>query len=127
VTVLLDSTILVDVLRLRADRVLLLESLVHRGNLLATSVINVAEVYAGMKPHEAGLTAAIFDDVEIHEVTETIAKRAGMLVNQAARKGRTLAVTDMIVAATALEYGFTVATDNRKHFEKIGVELLPLQ
>jgi predicted nucleic acid-binding protein len=127
VTVLLDSTILVDVLRLRADRVLLLESLVHRGNLLATSVINVAEVYAGMKPHEAGLTAAIFGDVEIHEVTETIAKRAGMLVNQAARKGRTLAVTDMIVAATALEYGFTVATDNRKHFEKTGVELLPLQ
>lgn len=126
-TILLDSTVLVDLLRLRTDRALLLDSHVRRGNSLATTVINVAEVYAGMKPHEAAHTAALFDNLEIHEVTFPIAKRAGMLVNQAARKGRTVTVADMVVAATAIEYGFTVATDNRKHFEHAGVPLLPLQ
>lgn len=39
-----------------------------------------------------------------------------MLRNEAARRGTTLALADVIVAATALEYGLTLMTDNRKDF-----------
>ncbi len=33
-----------------------------------------------------------------------------------ARKGRTLALTDMLIAATALEHELTLITDNHKDF-----------
>jgi predicted nucleic acid-binding protein len=41
--------------------------------------------------------------------------------------GQTLAIPDIIIAATALEVGFAVATANRSHFERIpGLELIEL-
>lgn len=45
-----------------------------------------------------------------------IARRAGSLKSAYARKGQTLDLPDMIVAATALEHGLTLMTDNRKDF-----------
>jgi predicted nucleic acid-binding protein len=125
--ILLDSTVLIDVLRRRPSGIALMDRLLRQGSSLATAAINVAEIYAGMKPHEVGRVATLIGNLDVYDTTFVIARRAGMLVNDAARKGRTLTVADMIVAATVLEYGFTLATDNRKHFEKIGVELLPLQ
>ena len=45
---LLDTTVLVDVLRRRKDRLTLLEELVEMGHRLTTSALCVAEVYAGI-------------------------------------------------------------------------------
>jgi predicted nucleic acid-binding protein len=42
------------------------------------------------------------------------------------RQGQTRSITDMIVAATALENGLAVATDNRRDFQIPGLALLPL-
>lgn len=125
--VLLDSSVLIDVLRRRPVRVALLEELLQQGHTLVTAAINVAEVYAGMRSHESQRTEALFASLEIYEMTVPIAKAAGLMVNRAARKGRTLTLAHMIVAATAIEYGFTVATDNRNHFENTGAPLLPMQ
>jgi predicted nucleic acid-binding protein len=49
-------------------------------------------------------------------LTGTSGRRAGALKQQWARKGRTLTLADMIVAAIALERGCTLMTDNRKDF-----------
>ncbi|HXE09740.1 MAG TPA: PIN domain-containing protein [Acidobacteriaceae bacterium] len=126
-TILLDSTVLIDVLRRRPSGVALMDRLLREGHSLATAAINVAEIYGGMKPHEADRVETLFNNMDVYETTFAIARRAGMLVNGIARKGRTHTVADMIVAATALEYGFTIATDNRKDFENTGASLLPLQ
>ena len=48
--------------------------------------------------------------------TGTSGRRAGALKQQWARKGRTLALADMIVAAIALERECVLMTDNRKDF-----------
>ncbi len=45
-----------------------------------------------------------------------IARRAGSLKSEFARSGKTLSLADMIVAATALEHGLTLMTDNQKDF-----------
>jgi predicted nucleic acid-binding protein len=45
-----------------------------------------------------------------------VARRAGTLKAAWARKGITLTLPDVMIAATALEHYAGLATDNRKHF-----------
>jgi predicted nucleic acid-binding protein len=113
---LLDTSVLIDALRLRHRRRELLAELVEAGHTLATTALNVAEVYAGMRPNEAHRTEALLGVLDCHDLTATSGRRAGALKQQLARKGRTLALADMIVAAIALERGCVLMTDNRKDF-----------
>jgi predicted nucleic acid-binding protein len=113
---LLDSSVLIDLLRMRKDRSLLLAELLGEGHVLATAPVNFAEVYAGMRPHEESRTDAVLNQLRVYDTTREIGRRAGMLKNQASRTGITLALADMTVAATALEYGLTLMTDNRRDF-----------
>ncbi len=114
--VLLDTTVLIDALRGREDRRRLLAELVEGGHGLVISAINVGEVYAGMRAEEAVRTDAFLSSLECYPVTRGIAQKAGALKSAWAGKGRTLALADMIVAATALEHGLVLMTENRKDF-----------
>jgi predicted nucleic acid-binding protein len=116
VIILLDTTILIDVLRARQHRRALLADLVAAGHILATATINIGEVYAGMRSAEAAKTDAFLSSLDSYPLTVAVARRAGSIKNQWALKGRTLTLADMIVAATALEHGLTLMTDNRKDF-----------
>ena len=51
---LLDTTVLLDVLRGSPKRRSLLAELVAGGHILSTAAVNIAEVYAGMKTKLAG-------------------------------------------------------------------------
>jgi predicted nucleic acid-binding protein len=113
---LLDTSVLIDVLRFRHHRRELLAELVLAGHSLSTTALNVAEVYAGMRPNEAQRTEAFLSALDCRDLTATSGRRAGSLKQQWGRKGRTLALADMIVAAIALEHRCTLMTDNRKDF-----------
>jgi predicted nucleic acid-binding protein len=113
---LLDTSVLIDALRSRHGRRELLAELVRAGHSLATTALNVAEVYAGMRPDEAHETESFLGALDCYSLTAELGRRAGFLKQQRGRKGRTLALDDMIVAAIALEHGCTLMTDNRKHF-----------
>lgn len=123
---LLDTTILIDVLRGRRDRRLLLAELILGGHTLATAAINIGEVYAGMRPDEETKTEAFLSSLECYPLTGGIARRAGSLKSARARKGQTVSLADMIVAATALEGGHTLMTDNVKDFPVAELKLYPL-
>jgi predicted nucleic acid-binding protein len=123
---LLDSTVLIDVLRGRRGRRALLAELVRRGDFLTTASINLGEVYSGLLPVEEPLAAALFDALEVYPLTAGIARAAGSLRYGWARRGRTLGLSDMVVAATAREYGLTLMTDNRKDFPMEDLKLFDL-
>jgi predicted nucleic acid-binding protein len=113
---LLDSSVLIDALRLRRGRRQWLAELVRAGHTLSTSALNLAEVYGGMRPHEEERTKAFLGALECHEITASVGETAGKLKSEWARQGRTLTLADMIVAAVALEQGCPLAADNRKDF-----------
>jgi predicted nucleic acid-binding protein len=123
---LLDTTVLIDVLRARQDRRSLLAKLIESGHTLATAAINIGEVYSGMKSGEAAVTEAFLSSLECYPITSPIARRAGSLKSQWAQKGRTLTLADMIVAAVALEHDLTLMTDNRKDFPIPQLKFHPL-
>ncbi len=123
---LLDTTVLVDVLRRHKDRLTLLEELTEMGHRLTTSAMCVAEVYAGMRSGEEVRTLGLLAEVPCYPMTLAIAERAGTLKCEWARKGRTLTLTDMVIAATALEHGLRLVTENRKDFPMPEIAFYPL-
>jgi predicted nucleic acid-binding protein len=53
-----------------------------------------------------------------------IAARWGVLTGEAEKRGRPLPVIDSLIAATALEHGFSIVTRNVNDFERCGVACL---
>jgi predicted nucleic acid-binding protein len=123
---LLDTSVLIDVLRSRQRRRELLADLARSGHSLATTALNVAEVFAGMRPEEQKQTEALLDVLDCYALTRTAGQLAGTLKNKWARRGRTLTLADAIVAAVALEQGCTLMTDNRKDFPMPELQYYPL-
>ncbi len=123
---LLDTTVLVDVMRGKGDGYRMLSGLMPHDSSLATSVINVAEVHAGLREGEEARASRLIESLDVLPVTRAIAQRSGELVRTWASKGRTLALDDMLIAATAIEHNLPLATSNRKDFPMPEVELYPL-
>jgi predicted nucleic acid-binding protein len=122
----LDTSILIDVLRLRNRRREFLAELVRGGHILSSTTLNIAEIYAGMRPSEETKTEALLSGLELYELTGSSARLAGKLQNTWARKGHTLTLADTIVATIAIERGCALLTDNRKDFPMPEVRLYPL-
>jgi predicted nucleic acid-binding protein len=120
---LLDTSVLIDVLRARRGRRAWLAELVREGHSLETSALNVAEVYAGMRPEEEARTREFLGALFCHPIDASAAERAGRFKHQWALKGRTLPIADTIVAAVAAEQKCVLATDNRKDFPMAEVRL----
>jgi predicted nucleic acid-binding protein len=123
---LLDTTVLLDILRAGHDRRSLLAQLLAGGHTLATGALNIGEVYSGMRPGEESRTEAFLSSLDCYPLTGAIARRAGSLKSTWARKGKALSLADMIVAATVLEHGLTLMTDNRKDFPLPELKFHPL-
>ena len=104
----------------------LLAELVRAGHSLSTNTLNIAELYAGMRAGEVVATEALLGGLELYELNALAARLAGKLKSIWARKGRTLALADAIVAAIAIERECSLLTDNRKDFPMPEVKFYPL-
>lgn len=123
---LLDTSVIIDAIKARHGRDRFLDGLLAQRNLLACCSINVTEVYAGMRPSEAKVTEAFLRSLEFYQVTWDIARLAGDLKCQWEKKGHTIALPDVTIAAVVLANDLTLVTDNRKHFPMPGLLLSPL-
>ncbi len=113
---LLDTTVLIDMMRGKLRLSGLLQDSFGQGVELATTTVNVGEVFSGLRPVEKQIAEAILGALEIYPLTTAVARKAGELRYSFARKEITLGLPDTIVAATALHYGLTLMTENRKDF-----------
>lgn len=113
---LLDTSVLIDVLRARNRRRQQLGDLIRAGHALTTSVVNVAELFSGMRLGEEGAAEAFLGQLDCFDLTSADARLAGKLKSHWSRKGRTLALPDAIVAAIAIENQCSLFTDNHKDF-----------
>lgn len=119
---LLDTTVLIDVLRGNKERIARLKSMPQYE--LATSAVNVAELYAGKRASEEPAIVRLIAELEVWSVTGEIGESAGDLVFRAARKGKTIALPDALIAATALAHDCPVMSANRKDFASTGVVMI---
>ncbi|MEQ1844780.1 MAG: type II toxin-antitoxin system VapC family toxin [Nitrospira sp.] len=111
--VLLDTDILIDILRGRAAvRTFLFDLTDHA--VPCCSVMSVAELYAGMRPEEKRVTDILLDALVVIPVGQEIAEVAGRFKQR--ERSRRLELVDCVIAATAFVEGATLATGNTKDY-----------
>ena len=125
-TYLLDTSVLIDALNDRRSRAALLEELLLQDDALGCCAVNVTEVFAGMRPIEEARTEELLNSLDYYEVTWGIAKQAGLMKRDWARKGTTLSVSDVTIAAVALANNLILITDNVKHYPMRDLQLYRL-
>jgi predicted nucleic acid-binding protein len=125
-TFLLDTSVIIDVLNGKRNRGQLLGDFARQGHLLACCSINVTEVYAGMRTPEEIRTFDLLKSLQFYPVTWPIARLAGLLKRDHARKGVSLATTDVTIAAVAIHHQLTLLTDNLKHYPMKELTVYPL-
>lgn len=120
--VVLDTTILIDVLRGRpaAQRVLGLRA---RGDEPATTAINVEEIVRGVRPSEMPALTRFLDGLRLLPVGRREAELAGAWRREHAAAGTTLWQADCLIAACALAGRARFATGNPKDFPMLGADL----
>ena len=114
--VLVDTSVLIDVLRNKLGRATLLQKLVRQGSLLCSCDVTIAEVYAGMLEIERRATEALLDSLYYIPSEAQVARSAGLLRGQWRRRGVTLTLMDAFLAALAVRHGLVLLSDNARHF-----------
>jgi hypothetical protein len=121
--VLLDTTILVDILRGRQLTRARLEGLQSGGDLPYVCAISIEEIMSGLRPREFDAAGALFDALAIAPLAPAEGKLAGAWRQIHRRRGRTLSQADCLIAAAAVGIGGRLATGNPKDFPMTGLEV----
>ncbi len=114
-SVLVDTSILIDVLRGERAAADVLRDAREEGQLHASEVTRL-EVLAGMRAKEEKATRALFGAFTWHPVDERVAEAAGELGREWLPRNRGIDSADLAIAATALELDARLLTRNIKHF-----------
>jgi hypothetical protein len=113
--VLLDTTVLIDLLRGR-EAIARLRRLRSAGDEPHVCAINVEEIVRGLRPGEEEHTRRLFEGLRVAPLGREEGWQAGAWRRDYAERGVTLAQADCLVAAAALSVGGRLATGNPKDF-----------
>jgi predicted nucleic acid-binding protein len=116
VSILLDTTVLIDVLRGRRRTVERLTALRQHGDVPYTTPISVEEIHRGLRDTERVAATRLFDGLRIASIGRPEGVRAGDWRRDHSSAGMTLAQADCLIAAAAVALGVPLATGNPKDF-----------
>jgi predicted nucleic acid-binding protein len=114
--ILLDTTVVIDLLRGRAEAVQRLRALREAGDRPCICAVNVEETVRGLRPAESEPASRLFRGLRVVPLGEREGRQAGEWRREHAARGHTLAQADCLVAAAALSVGGRLATGNAKDF-----------
>lgn len=120
-TDLIDTDVLIDCLRGRAEAAAFLEQLDGRP---LVSAVSVSELYAGVRDDERDDLDRFLAALSVVPVTDDLA-RAGGLHRRDFGPSHGTGLIDGIVAATAAATGARLATLNRRHYPMLDDVLVP--
>ncbi len=117
-TLLIDSSKLISWMRAGRNPVAELAAQFQRGALVSCGLIRVEVLRGLIKEGPKQQMAEFFDLVTEVPMTSAVTKRAAHLAWELDRKGCILPVTDLVIAACALQAGADVVTED-EHFRRI--------
>jgi predicted nucleic acid-binding protein len=120
----IDTDILIDLLRNVKKVVAFLAEIEERGSLLSTTVINAFELYHGAhksREREQNLLATrkLLNRLILLPLGLRSAETAGGIYAQLETKGQPIGLRDALIGAITLTKGYTIVTRNVEHFQKI--------
>lgn len=123
---LLDTTVLLQQFQNKSFVRNWFGEVLERRDTLATTVVNVAEVFVRAHPIEQPYWEELFRWLPVLPVLPPDGEWAGKTQYRLARDGFTIHLPDALVAAVAASNGLTLVTANAKDFERMGIEFLHL-
>jgi predicted nucleic acid-binding protein len=122
-SVLLDSDIVIEILRMRdQDMLVRWDFLAHSSQQVLYSPITAAEVLAGARPVERESIGRFFLALDCAAVDYAVGQKAGEYLLQF-RKSHHLEIADALIAATAAVHRAELWTRNRKHYPMCEIQL----
>lgn len=123
-SVVLDTSFLIDVLRGDAPAVQLMEELEERGEDVIIPTVVLFELWEGIERSRTPLreTDLVEEAMRGHRVTDLArdhAMRAGRVSGALARRGLVLGDADILIAGIALHEGAEVITRNEGDFARV--------
>jgi predicted nucleic acid-binding protein len=122
---LLDTTVLIDLLRGRPDAHRRLRELRAGGENVYACAINVEELARGLRPAEQAAARRLVAGLRMAPLGADEGWQAGEWRSEHARRGRTITQADCLIAAAAAAVGARLATGNAKDFPMVGIEEWP--
>ncbi len=119
--VLLDTTVLIDLLRGRLGARSRMKALRRSGDDPFTCAVNVEEIFRGLRANEGANAGRLISGLRIVPLGAAEGRQAGRWRQEYAEQGRTLAQADCLIAAAALAIGGRIATGNPKDFPMRGL------
>lgn len=116
VAILLDTTVLIDLLRGRPGAIAGLESLARARERPFTCAVNLEELYRGLRPSEEDAAARLAGGLRLAPLGRAEGALAGSWRREHAARGETLSQADCLVAAAAVGVRARLATGNPRHF-----------
>jgi len=129
--VVIDTDILIDLLRNVKTTVNFISEMERKGALLSTTIINAFELYHGAyksKKREENLLATrkLIDRLIIVKMGLKSAEAAGHIYADLEAKGQLIGLRDALIGAITLTKGYALATRNVEHLKKIqSLTLIP--
>lgn len=114
-TVVADTSILIDLLRGEPAAAVALREAREAGPLHASEVTRL-EVLAGVRSREEDATRALFNAFDWHPLDEKLAEIAGKLGREWLPGNRGIDSADLSIAATVIALDARLLTRNVKHF-----------
>ena len=121
---IIDTDVLVDLLRNKKETLAFVSKLEAKKFLLATTAVNAFELYYGAHKSatpEKGIqsTETLLKRLVLLPLTTRSAQKAAHIYAELGKKGQPIGLRDTFIGGIALTRGYSVATRNVEHFKKI--------
>ena|SRR3712207_690622 len=113
---LLDTDTVIDFILGTGDTRARLQELIERDDEVALCSVTVAELYSGLSEKRRVTWESWLLSLSYWHIGYDVAAQAGMYRKTASEAGRTLAITDSLLAALAKDKGATLLTSNIKDY-----------
>lgn len=129
--VVIDTDILIDLLRGIETVVNFISDMERKGCPLSTTVINAFELYYGAhkskkRTQNLASTKQLLERLFILKMSLRSAENAGRIYAELEEKGQPIGLRDAMIGAIALTQGYTLTTRNVEHLQKIqGLTIIP--
>lgn len=129
--VVIDTDILIDLLRGIETVVNFISDMERKGCQLSTTVINAFELYYGAhkskkRTQNLASTKQLLERLFILKMSLRSAENAGRIYAELEEKGQPIGLRDAMIGAIALTQGYTLTTRNVEHLQKIqGLTIIP--
>ena len=117
--ILVDTSILIDYYRKADKEKSVWIGLVRQGYAFAISAITKYEIYSGATPTQLEFWETLLQAISVIPFDEIAVNTAVTINGTLKRKRKQIDLADLFIAATAIAHNLSMATLNRKHFDRI--------